>query len=210
MPRMQTLLTGFGPFGNVVSNPTERLIAHFAQAEVADHDLTTCLLPVSFARVPALLRAALEAGGRGGRPFENVLMLGVATGSKVWRVERFGRNWFGDTLPDSDGFQTSLCKIEVDGPEMLSSTLPVEALVAALERAGFPVIGSDSAGAFLCNLGLFVTLRHLERTGHPARAGFLHVPADDQTFKPGLASAPMFPFPQHVEAVRVVLSALAG
>ena len=133
---MQTLLTSFGPFGTVVSNPTERLVAYFATREVPDHHLTTCVLPVSFARAPERLRAALEQGGAEGHPFDNVLMLGVATGSKVWRVERFGRNRDNARLPDSDGFLPPERSIVPDAPEVLPVSFPVETLVTALERAG--------------------------------------------------------------------------
>lgn len=205
---MQTLLTGFGPFGTVVSNPTERLAAYFAARETPGHHLTTCTLPVSFARTPEALRAALERGGAEGRPFDNVLMLGVATGSKVWRVERFGRNRDSARLPDSDGFMPPERTIAPDAPEVLPVSFPVEALVAALERAGLPVIASESAGAYLCNHGLFWLLRSMQSSGHSARAGFLHVPADDRTFAPGLTTAPMFPFAQHIVAVETVLNTL--
>lgn len=205
---LQTLLTGFGPFGTVISNLTERLVTYFAARNVPGHRLTPCTLPVSFARAPETLRAALERGGPDGRPFDNILMLGVATGSKVWRVERFGRNRDSARLPDSDGFMPPERTIAPDAPEVLPVSFPVEALVTALECAGLPVIASESAGAYLCNHGLFWLLCHLQRTGSPARAGFLHVPADDQTFAPGLTTAPMFPFARHIVAVETVLSAL--
>jgi pyroglutamyl-peptidase len=204
---MQTLLTGFGPFGNVVSNPTERLVRHFATEAMAEHELTVCHLPTSFARAPALMQCALEQGGRDGRPFDNVLMLGVATGSARWRVERFGRN-HDDALTDVDDFTPPARTIIEGAPDLLPVTFPVETMVTALEQAGLPSVASESAGAYLCNHVLFTTLHYLQSAQPSVRAGFLHVPADPQTFRPDLTSAPCFPFAQHIEAVWVVLSAL--
>ena len=205
----QTLLTGFGPFGNVVSNPTERLIQRFATETVPGHRLTFCALPVSFARADALLQSALTAGGENGRPFENVLMLGVAAGSSRWRVERLGRNRDDPRLPDADGFSSPHRAILPDGPKTLASTFPVETILAALHAGGIPAVLSEDAGSYLCNHVLFTTLEWLRRTGSTARAGFLHVPADEQTFADGQILSPYFPFEQHIEAIRLTLAALA-
>jgi pyroglutamyl-peptidase len=204
---MQTLLTGFGPFGRVVRNPTERLARCFAEAEVPGQELTTCTLPVSFARAAAIMRAQIEVGGRGGQPFDTILMLGLATGSPCWRVERFGRNR-DEAITDAENFTPAARIIVPDAPETLSVTVPADALLNALTEAGLPAVASDSAGGYLCNHVLFTTLHTLRSAGHPARAGFLHVPADEQTFQAGLTSATMFPFARHVEAVRAALAAL--
>ena len=201
---MQTLLTGFGPFGNVVSNPTERLLQHFASEEAPGHDLSFCLLPVSYTRASRLLREAIDRGGCQGRPFDTVLMLGVAARSPHWRVERYGRNVCGD-LRDADG-QMPLSPLLAPGaPEALPVTLPVEPMFQALTQIALPAVFSDSAGAYLCNVALFTALQHLQATGHPAKAGFLHVPADEQTFAQDTEESPVFPFGQHVQAVRAVL-----
>src|SRR5438270_8730212 len=100
---MQTLLTGFGPFGAVLSNPSQRLVDRFAAHPVPGHDLSPLVLPVSFTRTPVLLAEALSRGGRDGVPFDLVLMLGVAANAAAWRVERYGRNRNAAT-EDVDGF----------------------------------------------------------------------------------------------------------
>lgn len=207
--RKQTLLTGFGPFGSVQSNPTERLLTHFSNEEVPGHELTRLLLPVSYRRAPEMMREALQKGGRDGRPFDYILMLGVAGGSPHWRVERFGRN-YRESVADMDGFAPPSPVIDLYAPEAIPSTLPVPSLVLALEQIGLPVIASETAGGYLCNHLLFTTLRHLPQSGSRAQAGFLHVPADEQTFAPEQAGQPQFPFEQHIHAVRAVLNALAA
>jgi pyroglutamyl-peptidase len=205
---LQTLVTGFGPFGNVVSNPTERLLDALVLEEIPGHELTVQSLPTSFERAPQVMRAALEIGGRGGQPFDILLMLGVAPGSPCWRVERVGRNRVDSERSDVDG-RRRVGSIVPGGPETLEVHLPVERMLAALEQAGLPARLSESAGEYVCNYLLYTTLGYLQASGNPARAGFLHVPADEQTFRPGLTSAPMVSFAAQQQAVRAVLKALA-
>lgn len=205
---LQTLITGFGPFGTVISNPTARLVEWFEREPVNGHEITTCLLPTSFYRAPVIISAALERGGRDGRPFDRILMLGVAQNSPGWRVEQYGRNW-NNAGQDVDGFTPDAGPIRAAGPALLKSTLPVEDLVVALHRAGLPAISSDSAGGYLCNHILFYTLQQLHEAAHPIQAGFLHVPADELTCAPEILAAAPSTFAQQVTAVRAVLEALA-
>jgi pyroglutamyl-peptidase len=205
---LQTLLTGFGPFQSVVSNPSERLTTYFETHPVPGHSLTTVLLPVSFREAPGIVQQAIAAGGKGGRPFDFILMLGVASRRPHWSVECVGRNRSTTTVADSDNCLWPYPCIIADAPEVLSATLPIPELVSALEAADLPVIASDSAGDYLCNHLLFWTLSHLQARSHPARAGFLHIPADADTFAPGVESEPIFTFQQHCAAVEAVLEAL--
>ena len=210
---IQTLLTGFGPFGSVANNPTERLVRHFANETVSGLAIATCALPTSFARSKGAFRAALDAGGRNGQPFEIVLMLGVAAGSAGWRVETQGLNWDAPAIPDVDGFCPSGGKIVADGSAHLPIKLPPQAMLSAIEAIGLPVTLSDSAGQYLCNHLLYTAL-HLAQTRRlPLRAGFLHVPADEHTFASGgaaFANSRVFSFNQHIAAVRAVLEACAS
>ena len=202
---LNTLLTGFGAFGAVTDNPTQRLVAYFAERGAPGHVLTTCVLPVSYKRAPALLLEAIDRGGPGGQPFDLVLMTGVASGSVAWRVERCGRNC-NDRARDMDG-QLPAPEIIAGGPDLLEATVPVHLLVEAFVAAGLPVELSESAGGYLCNHALYRALHHLRQSGSAAMAGFLHVPADTTTFTDAAAPA-QFPFAQHVRAVETALAAL--
>ena len=208
---LQILLTGFGPFGNVVDNPTERLLRHFENQNHSGLELTVCALPTSFARAPLAFQAALEAGGRGGQPFDIALMLGVAAGSYAWRVETQGLNWDDPRIPDVDGFSTPGRTIVADGPAQLLATLSPSLLAQAIETVGVPVVLSNSAGAYLCNHLLYTVLHSLQTSEHSIQAGFLHVPADEYTYAAEAAAHPgcIFPFAQHTEVIRAVLSYLA-
>jgi pyroglutamyl-peptidase len=204
---LQTLLTGFGPFGTVISNPTDRLVGRFATETAPGHEITTCLLPTSFCRAPEIMAVTLERGGRDGSPFDLVLMLGVAQGSPGWRVESCGRNW-SDARPDVDSYVPTAGPILPDAPEKIAVTLPVDDLVAALLRAGLPAVVSDSAGGYLCNHILFLTLHRLRQSAHPTCAGFLHVPADEHTCAPATARSAPSTFAQQVMAVHAVLTTI--
>ena len=209
---LQTLITGFGPFGSVVDNPTERLLRHLEAQDVAGHDLTVCALPTSFARAPQAFKAAFETGGRGGQPFDLILMLGVAARSPAWRVESQGLNQDAPAIPDVDGFTPPHREIVPGGAAHLPVTLPPQILLLAVESLGLPVTLSDSAGQYLCNHLLYTAL-DLARRSHPIpRTGFLHVPPDEHTFGVqgvSLSGGHIFSFAQHVEVVSAILEACA-
>ena len=205
---LQTLLTGFGPFLSVVDNPSERLTDYFDVHPVPGHTLTKRILPVSFRQATGIVQQAIAAGGTDGRPFDLVVMLGVAAKRPHWSVERVGRNRSTISVRDSDDCLWPYEHIVADAPEILHATLPDRALVAAIEAAGLPAVASDDAGDYLCNHLLFWTLSHLQVQNHPARAGFLHIPADTMTFAPGADAQALFNFPQHCAAVQAVLEAL--
>src|SRR5438876_9677415 len=95
---MRTLLTGFRPFGANIDNPSARIVAHFAQVGAPGHELTTRVLPVSYDRAAAEVSELLRGGA-----FDVALLLGVASGPAVLRLERLARRPDGARLPDVDG-----------------------------------------------------------------------------------------------------------
>ncbi len=209
------LLTGFGPFQSVVSNPSERVVRYFAAQTVHGATLTTRCFPVSFRTATAEMAEAIASGGPHGEPFDAILMLGVAGERPHWSVERVGRNCSTTAAADGENFRWPQAQIVPEALPELPSTLPGLALVAAIENAGLPVLLSESAGDYLCNHLLFWTLEHLRSQGLPTRAGFLHIPADPDTFAPSAgngfnAPRPTFPFQQHCAAVQAVLETLTA
>lgn len=204
---VRTLLTGFGPFGGVTSNPTQRLVELFGQTGAEGHLLTCCVLPVSYERAPAAMTEALSAGASDGAPFDLIWMLGVAARETRWRVEKFGRNRNGRKA-DADGACLPRV-IEPDAPSLLESTVPVLRVRQALTAAGIPARVSLSAGSYLCNYILFRALRDVSKAGLSARSGFLHVPPDSETASPESAAGPVFPFDLHVRALTTTLAELA-
>jgi len=195
---MKTLLTGFGPFGAVVSNPTQRLVEHYSsdvdgRSPVADVD--SLLLPTSFSRAPRILLHAL-AGAR----YDRVVMLGVAANTPHFRVECFAHNVDEGGAYDVDGFAPPVRRIASASPHRLQVTIDPTDWLHALSAIDVPVALSESAGGFLCNHALFHALRFSR--GRTTQIGFLHVPADEHT---GVTIGQVTSFSTHVRAVRALL-----
>ena len=165
------LVIGFEPFGGERVNPSMQAVLDLAARPPSDIVLQTEILPVSHRRAPPALRAALARH----RP-DVVIATGQAGGRAEVSVERIGINLNDFTIPDNDGAQPTDTAVIADGPAAYFATLPVQAVAAALRRAGVPASVSNSAGTHLCNHTLYL-LCHLAATAYPGmRCGFLHVP----------------------------------
>src|SRR5258708_1429539 len=127
---MRTLLTGFGPFGNVVDNPTARIVAHFAETGAPGHELVSRVLPVAFGRADSEICGLLRTGR-----FDAALLLGVAGRRRVLSLERLARNRDSASIPDADGELRFDVPIVSDGPESIRSTLKLTKLRETLRSA---------------------------------------------------------------------------
>ena len=65
--------------------------------------------------------------------------------------------------------------ISRQGPVAYWSTLPIKAIVRALQQRGLPSSVSQTAGTFVCN-HVFYSLMHELRGQKKIRGGFIHVP----------------------------------
>jgi pyroglutamyl-peptidase len=197
----RVLVTGFEPFGGGVVNPSEQLVERLRAEPPPGVELRTALLPVAYARAAGVLRDALEAA----RP-DVVICFGQADGRTGVSVERFAHNLDGAESADNDGVALST-EIDPEGPVAYRSTLPVDAIVAALRAGGIPAAASRDAGGFLCNNVFYALMRHLE--GRPeVTGGFVHVPLlPEQALE---KDAPSMPLDTLVRAARVIVAACAG
>jgi len=196
---MQTLLvTGFGPFGTVARNPSELVVRELAGAELAGCRVAGRVLPVSAARTPAELRAAIDEVGPA-----LVLLLGVANGRSALAAERVGVNVLDFPEPDNDGEQPVDVPIVPGGPAAYFSTLPVRAIVQAWDAAGIPGYLSDTAGTYLCNAALYAALHASAGNGRPV--GFVHLPSLPGEAARERVPQPSMALPVMVEGVRLAL-----
>lgn len=150
---MRILVTGFGPFGSVVDNPS----AHLARGVSAD----AVVLEVSFAAVDRLI-ATLDPAD-----FDAWLMLGFSAQASKLVIERSAANRVG-LDPDVLGASRP-GPVEEDGPERLKGTLwPAYLSWTPCNAWRF----SDDAGSYLCN---YLYYRGVHR--FPDRkVGLVHVP----------------------------------
>lgn len=192
---VRLLLTGFGPFGSVVDNPTERIVRRLSGASFSSVHVEGLALPTSFARAKALVSSRLARGD-----VDALLMLGVAEIAEEFRVETVGRNLDDARLPDVDGAQPRGAIVH-GAPDLLPVTLDAERLLGAISAIA-PARLSDSAGAYVCNHLLYTSLHALH--GSHVRAGFVHVPADPATHD--VPRAPHRPFADHVAVVKAAIA----
>jgi pyroglutamyl-peptidase len=157
--RERTLVTGFGPFGEVTDNPSARL------AEGCGRPFQ--VLEVSYRAVDGFLEMVQPSS------FDRLVMLGVAAGREWVTPELFARNRIGARKDVSGAGQAG--EIEPGGPLLLEGNLwTPEALSGLLIKTQIEV--SLNAGTYLCN---YIYYRALSR--FPDRnVGFLHVPPVDK------------------------------
>jgi pyroglutamyl-peptidase len=162
------LVTGFGPFPGVRINPTGRLMEMVSRRLAHGFSGMTAhggRLTVRY----AMARVQLEALLADARP-DAVLLFGLASRSRMVRVERHARRLDSPLHPDAGGAGGAAHARGSDLP--LTSTAALGPALAAIQRAGIRARISPSAGRYLCNA---VYAAALERAaGRPVL--FVHVP----------------------------------
>jgi pyroglutamyl-peptidase len=172
--RAPLLVTGFGPFGLLESNPSAAL----AEALAAEPDVRSAVLPVAYERAEQRLAELLEQI----RPAA-VLLFGVHA-APGFRLERVAMNLDDEAAPDEDGAVHRREPICPDAPAAYWSTLPLVEIAEALELLGLPWEWSNHAGGFLCNHA-FYAARHLAAgLGLTGPCGLVHVPPPEATALP--------------------------
>ena len=196
--RASILLTGFEPFGGDTVNPSERIARSLHGAEIDGARVHGEVLPCVFGASITRLHEALDRV----RP-TIALCLGQATGREGLTVERVAINVDDARMPDNAGASPIDLPIVSGGPAAHFATLPIKAIVAGLQQAGFAASVSQTAGTFVCNHVFYALMHRLGRG--PARGGFLHVPALPEQVRDD-RPAPTMPFEAMVEGVRLALA----
>ena len=167
------LVTGFGPFGQVAENGSQRLVEELAQRPPAGLVLEVGVLPVEFGAVGPALEQLLAGPAAGARAI-------VATGvhrADGLRIERRARRdgGAGSERIDNRGRRADDEPLARDLPAELATTLDLDALVAASVAVGdLEAWISDDAGGYVCERACFQALRLGTELGVPAL--FVHVP----------------------------------
>jgi pyroglutamyl-peptidase len=170
---MRILITGFEPFDNLTSNPSEEVARELAKNPPAGFELHSVILPVDHRRGPEELLRAFDLH----QP-EAVICLGEAGGRAGLSIERLAVNLVDDRIADNSGEKWVDQPVVPGGPAAYFASLPIRSMQQAILEAGVPVELSLSAGTFLCNQILYVTLHHIA-THYRSKvipAGFIHLP----------------------------------
>lgn len=164
---MAVLVTGFGPWGDVTDNPSERIARHLDGTRIAGEPVAGRVLPVAYEALEATLGSAID---------ELDPLAVVACGASPpgpLRVERVARNTVRADDADGRGVRWSGRRVVPDGPESLSCRWNADELAAALDDAHGPAGVSDDAGGYVCEAACYLMLHRLPAS---RSAGFLHVP----------------------------------
>jgi pyroglutamyl-peptidase len=164
------LLTGFEPFGGESVNPSWQVAQALDGERIGAATVQALQLPCVF----GASRGALDAALAEVRP-TLVLALGQAGGRDGFTVERVAINVDDGRIADNAGQQPIDEPVVPGGPAAYFATLPIKAMVAALQRAGWSAAVSQTAGTYVCN-HVFYGLMHSLRRRPSARAGFIHLP----------------------------------
>ncbi len=177
------LLTGFDPFGTDAINPSW-LVARALQGQgIGGHTVVAAQLPTVFGQ--ALQR--LTALHRQLQPALTVC-LGQAGGRSALSIERIGINVDDARIPDNQGAQPIDTAVVPGGPAAYFASLPVKAMLRAVQRAGVAGEVSQTAGTFVCNHVLYGLMHLLAREGVDGmRGGFVHVPWLPEQGQPHMA-----------------------
>lgn len=200
--RPTLLVTGFAPFGGDEENPSRLVARALEGGQIEGARVVACELPVAAHELRAALQPFWAA-----RPTA-ILHLGLAGRRAQLALERIAINLLDYAIPDNAGERLHDMPIVAGGPAAYWSTLDVSASVATLRHHGLPAYASLSAGSFLCNAALYLSLDHLAGTGQPwVPCGFLHLPYLPSQAASKRSDTPSLALEAMVEAARIVLEA---
>lgn len=167
------LVTGFDPFGGDAVNPSWQAAQALDGKRIAGHRIVAASVPTVFDQSLHVLRGLLATH----RP-QLVLCTGQAGGRAALSLERVAINVNDARIADNALAQPVDTPVIAGGPAAYFSSLPIKAMLAALEAAGIRAEVSQTAGTFVCN-HLFYGLMH-ELATHKdlagVRGGLIHVP----------------------------------
>lgn len=167
------LVTGFEPFGDEVVNPSGEIARQL-------HGLTVRRSRVVAGLLPCVFGASRQELGRllSRHEPDVVICLGLAAGRSGITPERVAINRDDARMADNAGRQPVDRPVVRGGPVAYWSTLPIKAIVAALQAKGIPASVSQTAGTYVCNHVFYDLMHRLQADfrGRTPRGGFIHVP----------------------------------
>ncbi len=181
-------------------NPSELAVRALDGRSIVGRRVVSVVLPCVFGAANKALSAAMRAT----RP-ELIVCVGEAGGRTEITVERVAINLDDARIADNAGAQPIDRTIAPRGPVGYWSTLPIKAIVAALDAAGIPAGVSQTAGTFVCNHVFYALMRSLaSRRG--VRAGFIHVPFLAEQAARVTGGAPSMPLETIVAGLEIAVA----
>lgn len=169
----KVLISGFEPFGGASVNPALEAVQQLAGRNLAGGVIVTCTVPVVRFKAIEAVVAAIEAE----RP-DYVITVGQAAGRTGITPERVAINVDDFRIPDNEGIQVVDEPIVAGAPDAYFTTLPIKAMVRAMQDQGIPAQVSNTAGTFVCNHLFYGIQNYIQQLPAPRRIGhgFVHIP----------------------------------
>lgn len=166
------LITGFGRFPGSPVNPSGVVAMRLAvrrRPALAETRRVAHVFATRYAAVDRELPVLLARE----KP-DIVVMFGVATRSRLVRIEERARNRIA-LFPDAGRCRPAAQTI-ASGLDGRRNPLPLSRLVTAARSAGVAAARSRNAGSYLCNYAYWRGLEAVDRPAGPAVVVFVHVP----------------------------------
>ena len=181
---MKILVTGFDPFGGEKVNPALEAVKSLPSV-IHGAEIRWVEIPTVFYQSAEVLEAEIVRY----QP-DVVLCIGQAGGRASLTPERVAINQDDARIPDNQGDQPIDTPIRLDGEAAYFSTLPIKAMVQAINEVGLPATVSNTAGTFVCNHLMYQVLYLADKKFPNMRAGFMHIPymTEQVVDKPNTAS----------------------
>ena len=181
---MKILVTGFDPFGGEKVNPALEAVKSLP-SEIHGAEIHWVEIPTVFYKAAEVLETAIVRF----QP-DAVLCIGQAGGRASLTPERVAINQDDARIPDNQGNQPIDTPIRLDGEAAYFSTLPIKAMVQAINEVGLPATVSNTAGTFVCNHLMYQALYLADKKFPNMRAGLMHIPymTEQVVNKPNTAS----------------------
>jgi pyroglutamyl-peptidase len=162
------LLTGFGKFHRYDENPSQ-LIAHdLNQLNINNHQIHSCVLPVSFSNIEEHILDAIKQV----KP-DIIILLGLSFNRDYISLERRAQNLMKDRRKDNDGAVYDIAqKIDDDSQEDLWTSVDLVSLQEKLNNDhDLKIKTSTDAGTYVCNYGFYTCLNKTKIPNF-----FVHIP----------------------------------
>lgn len=196
---MRVLISGFEPFGGRPLNPTSLLMEALSRGEISypsTLNVKAITLPVTFHEAFETIKAKIDEFNP-----DVIISFGQAAKRDAINIETIAINIIDADIADNAGAQPKGIPINDSGESAYPSTLPVQGIEGALQKAGIAVKSSNTAGTYVCNY-LFYRLMEYNQ-GTERLCGFIHVPLIPEQAE---ADEVSMPFEEMKRALSVILN----
>lgn len=167
------LLTGFGPFAEHRTNPTQALVEYFHNQVIDSYQIIAAILSVEYEKSIEELNILIEQNNP-----HVIINLGLAADRAEITPELIAINYQHSLTADNSGVIKKFNRINQQGKESFFSTLPLEKMLQHLQKLSIPASLSTTAGTYVCNTVMYQTLKKIQQDKRSCLGGFIHIPAN--------------------------------